>query len=87
MSMAHECLKSSLAFRKPAVPGRCQLVPPGHKQGLTDGPKVGLDGPASLGAGRSPWCAGHSLGYLYARGGKAMFVAAADLSMLPMVPP
>ena len=25
-----------------------------------DGPKVGLDGPASLGAGRAPWCAGQA---------------------------
>ena len=49
-----------------------------------DGPKVGLDGPASLGAGRAPWAwrAGQARGYLCAEGGKAKFVAAADLFML-----
>ena len=36
----------------------------------------------ALGAGRAPWRAGQALGYLCAEGGKAMFVAAADLSML-----
>ena len=55
-----------------------------------DDPKVGRDGPASLGAPwRAPWraaaarCPLGRLGYLCAGGAKAMFGAAADHSMLP----
>ena len=44
-SFIHECLKSSLAFRKPAVAAASR------RPARADGPKVGLDGPASLGAG------------------------------------
>ena len=47
--MVHECLKSSLAFRKPAVAAASR------RPARADGPKVGLDGPASLGAGRALW--------------------------------
>ena len=46
--IVRECLKSSLAFRKPAVAAA------NHRPARADGPKVGLDGPASLGAGRAP---------------------------------
>ena len=52
--MAHECLKSSLAFRKPAVAAASR------RPARADGPKVGPDGPASLGAGRAPWRAGQA---------------------------
>ena len=57
--MGHECLKSSLAFRKPAVAAASR------RPARADGPKVkvGLDGPASLGAGRAPWSALGRLGY------------------------
>jgi hypothetical protein len=52
--IGHECLKSSLAFRKPAVAAASR------RSARADGPKVGLDGPASLGAGRPRAC-GHVL--------------------------
>ena len=48
-SFAHECLKSSLAFRNPVTAATSR------RPARADGPKVGLDGPASLGAGRAPW--------------------------------
>ena len=54
-----------------------------------DGPKVGLDGPATLQASAPGELRGAlgkllgRLGYLCARGAKAIFVAAADHSMLP----
>ena len=51
---SHECLKSLLAFRKPAVAAASR------RPARADGPKVGLDGPASLGAGRAPWRAGQA---------------------------
>ena len=54
--MVHECAKSSLTFRasRPWAwpPPAGAAAPPG--QGSADGPKVGLDGLASLGAGRAP---------------------------------
>ena len=78
--MAHECLKSSLAFRKPAVAAASR------RPARADGPKVGLDGPESLGAGRAPWRALGRLGYLCAGGAKALFVAAADQKTLPVPP-
>ena len=53
--MAHECLKSSLAFRKPAVAAASR-----RPATRADGPKVGLDGPESFGAGRAPWRAGQA---------------------------
>ena len=81
--MAHECAKSSLAFRKPAVTAASR------RPARADGPKVGLDGPASLGAGRAP-CWSVLRGALWAGSAtsapeaqKAMFVAAADHSTLP----
>ena len=48
-SFAHECLKSSLAFRKPAT------AVASRRPGRADGLMVGLDGHASLSAGRAPW--------------------------------
>ena len=48
-SLAHECLKSSLAFRKPAT------AVASRRPGRADGLMVGLDGHASLSAGRAPW--------------------------------
>ena len=51
-----------------------------------DGPKVGLDGPASLSAPGELRGALGRLGYLCAGGAKAMFVAAADHSTLPVPP-
>ena len=48
-SFVHECLKSSLAFRKPATAAASR------RPARADGPKVGLDGHASLSAGRAPW--------------------------------
>ena len=75
---------SSLAFRKPAV------AVASRRPARADGPKVGLDGPASLGAGRAPTSVHRGalgrLGYLCAEGGKAKFVAAPDCSMLPVPP-
>ena len=47
--IGHECLISSLAFRKPAT------AVASRRPARADGPKVGLDGPASLGTGRAPW--------------------------------
>ena len=85
-SYVHKCLKSSLAFRKPVV------AVASRRPVRADGPKVGLDGTASLGAGAraSSVAAGAlplgRLGYLCAEGGKAKFVAAPDCS-LPPVPP
>ena len=52
--IGHECAKSSLAFRKLAVAAASR------RQARADGPKVGVDGPASLGAGRAPWRAGQA---------------------------
>ena len=46
--MTHECAKSSLTFRKPAVAAASR------RPARADGPKVGLDVPASLGDGRAP---------------------------------
>ena len=46
--MEHECAKSSLAFRKPAVAAASR-----RPARADNGPKVSLDGPASLGAGRA----------------------------------
>ena len=43
--MGHECAKSSLAFRQPA------MAAASRRPARADGPKVGIDGPASLGAG------------------------------------
>ena len=40
--IGHECLKSSLAFRKPAVAAASR------RPARADGPEVGLDGPATL---------------------------------------
>ena len=48
-SLLHECLKSSLAFRKPAT------AVASRRPGRADGLMVGLDGHASLSAGRAPW--------------------------------
>ena len=48
-SFGHECLKSSLAFRKPAT------AVASRRPGRADGLMVGLDGHASLSAGRAPW--------------------------------
>ena len=48
-SSVHECLKSSLAFRKPAT------AVASRRPGRADGLMVGLDGHASLSAGRAPW--------------------------------
>ena len=74
--MVHDCAKSSLAFHKPAVAAASR------RPARADGPKVGLDGlsmalqasaPGELRAHRG---ALGRLGYLCARGAKAMFVAA-----------
>ena len=75
-SFAHESSKSSLAFRKPAV------AVASRRPARADGPKVGLDGPASLQASAPGELRGAlgRLGYLCTGGGKAMFVAAPDLS-------
>ena len=48
-SFTHECLKSSLAFRKPAT------AVASRRPARADGLMVGLDGHASLSAGRAPW--------------------------------
>ena len=48
-SYVHERLKSSLAFRKPAT------AVASRRPGRADGLMVGLDGHASLSAGRAPW--------------------------------
>ena len=48
-SKLHECLKSSLAFRKPAT------AVASRRPAWADGLMVGLDGHASLSAGRAPW--------------------------------
>ena len=48
-SLGHECLKSSLAFRKPAT------AVASRRPAWADGLMVGLDGHASLSAGRAPW--------------------------------
>ena len=48
-SITHECLKSSLAFRKPAT------AVASRRPARADGLMVGLDGHASLSAGRAPW--------------------------------
>ena len=48
-SFSHESLKSSLAFRKPA------MAVASRRPGRADGLMVGLDGHASLSAGRAPW--------------------------------
>ena len=48
-SFAHECLRSSLAFRKPAT------AVASRRPAWADGLMVGLDGHASLSAGRAPW--------------------------------
>ena len=48
-SLIHECLKSSLAFRKPAT------AVASRRPARADGLMVGLDGHASLSAGRAPW--------------------------------
>ena len=48
-SLIHECLKSSLAFRKPAT------AVTSRRPAWADGLMVGLDGHASLSAGRAPW--------------------------------
>ena len=48
-SKLHECLKSSLAFRKPAT------AVASRRPARADGLMVGLDGHASLSAGRAPW--------------------------------
>ena len=75
-SITHECLKSSLAFRKPAVAAASR------RPARAGGPKVGLDGPASQKPRRRASSdlrgALGRLGYLCAGGAKAMFVAAAD---------
>ena len=47
--MLHDSLKSSLAFRKPAT------AVASRRPGRADGLMVGLDGHASLSAGRAPW--------------------------------
>ena len=81
--IGHECLKSSLAFRKPA------MAAASRRPARADDPKVGLDGPACCKPRR--WAVGElrgalgRLGYMYlcAGGGKAMFVAVADHNMLP----
>ena len=69
-SFAHECLKSSLAFRKPAV------AVASRRPARADDPKVGLDGPASLGAGRAPWRAVQH--QLSAVGGRILLADADD---------
>ena len=77
--MAHECAKSSLAFCKPAVAAASR------RPARADGPKVGLDGLACKPRRRASSVAAGALGrlgYLCAGGAKAMFVAAADHSML-----
>ena len=74
--MGHECLKSSLAFRKPAVAAASR------RPARADGPKVGLDGPVQASAPGELRGALGRLGYLCAKGGKAKFVAAADCSLL-----
>ena len=48
-SLGHECLKSPLAFRKPAT------AVASRRPARADGLMVGLDGHASLSAGRAPW--------------------------------
>ena len=72
-SITHECLKSLLAFRKPAV------AVASRRPARADGPKVGLEEASAPGELRG---ALGRLGYLCAEGGKAKFVAAADLFML-----
>ena len=47
--LRHESLKSSLAFRKPAT------AVASRRPGRADDLMVGLDGHASLSAGRAPW--------------------------------
>ena len=74
--MAHECLISSLAFRKPATAVASRRPRPGLMAPRSASMALQASAPGELcGAlGR--------LGYLCAEGGKAKFVAAADLSML-----
>ena len=73
--------KLARLFRKPAVAIASRCPARYRLPARADGPKVGLDGPASLGS-VARWVG--RLGYLWlcAGGAKAMFVAAADLSML-----
>ena len=77
--MAHECAKSSLAFPKPAVAAASRR--PARPR--ADGPKVGLEMALQASALGELRGALGRLGYLCARGAKAIFVAAADHSMLP----
>ena len=73
-------MKSLLAFRKPAV------AVASRRPVRADGPKVGLDGrlkPLKASAPGELRGALGGLGYLCAGGAKAIFVAAADHSMLP----
>ena len=48
-SFTHECLKSSLAFRKPAT------AVASRRPARADGPKVGLDGHEGLSVQRCAW--------------------------------
>ena len=79
ISYINVCAKSSLAFRKPAVAAASR------RPARADGPKVGLDYSMALQASAPGELRGAlgRLGYLCAGGAKAMFVAAADHSMLP----
>ena len=63
-SFVHDSLKSSLAFRKPAT------AVASRRLGRADGLMVGLDGHASLSAGRAPtsvWRDGQEAGLLFQR--------------------
>ena len=76
-SFSHESLKSSLAFRKPAT-----AVASRHPT-RADGLMVGLDGHASLSAGRALWRDGQAfLPLRSARGRKVKFVVDAGRTML-----
>ena len=79
--MAHECAKSSLAFRKPAVAAASRR--PARGAGLMAPRSASMALQASA-PGELRGALGR-LGYLCAGGGKAMFVAAADQSMLKRV--
>ena len=75
-SFGHECLKSLLAFRKPAT------AVASRRPARADGLMVGLDGHASLSAGRAPWRDGQAFLPLRRRPPKAIFVVDAGRTML-----
>ena len=75
-SLAHECLKSSLAFRKPAT------AVASRRPARADGLMVGLDGHASASAPAELRGAMDRPSYLSAGGPKAIFVVDAGRTML-----